>query len=128
MVGSDELMSVDPDALARLCVEYWKLSKAYSKVSDLLPEKEGRRVTAQVKFSELQLQAISEVIGVKVISFDGEEFSPGIAASADNAEDFDDGEVLIILKTIEPAIVYSMKVLSKGRVLVGRPDEIEKDQ
>jgi hypothetical protein len=48
--------SSDVDGVARLCVEYWKLMQASLRAADQLPEKDGKRLIAQVKFSDLQIK------------------------------------------------------------------------
>jgi hypothetical protein len=62
-------------------------------------------------------------MGLSVISFDGESYTTGMPASADNGEDYDESDDLVVTKTIEPAIVRNMKVIHKGRVLVGRRND-----
>lgn len=110
---------IDQEIVAHLCVEYWKLARAALNAVDLINEKASRRLAAQVKYSERQLVVLSEQIGLNIIEFDGEEYFPGISASVDNANEFDEEIELIVTKTLEPAIVSDMKLLRKGRVLVG---------
>ena len=116
------------DGVARLCVEYWKLMRASLRAADQLPEKDGKRLIAQVKFSNLQLATISGQLGLNLVSFDGEPFSVGMPASADNGDDFSQDEDLVVTKTIEPAVVREMKVVHKGRVLVARRSDEEKEE
>lgn len=110
--------------LAALAVEYWKLMASYEKALDLVPEDKSRRYYSQLKFSSIQLQTILTQASLKIVSFEGEEFHAGLPASADNLADFDEGESVIVSRTLEPAIIDDMAVLSKGRVIVEkRPQE-----
>lgn len=128
MVGSPNTTGVEQELVARLCVEYWKLVRASQRAAQQLPDKDGKRMTAQVKFSDLQLATISGQLGFNLVSFDGEHFSVGMPASADNGADFSQDEDLVVTKTIEPAVVREMKVVHKGRVLVaGRSDEEQEE-
>ena len=120
--------SSDVDGVARLCVEYWKLMQASLRAADQLSEKDGKRLVAQVKFSDLQLRTISGQLGLNLVSFDGEAFLDGMPASADNGEDFGDADELFVAKTIEPAVVREMKVVHKGRVLVARRNDEEQEE
>lgn len=120
--------SSDVDGVARLCVEYWKLMQASLRAVDQLPEKDGRRLVAQVKFSDLQLKTISGRLGLDLVSFDGEAFLVGMPASADNGEDFGVDDELVVAKTIEPAVVRDMKVVHKGRVLVARRTDEKQEE
>ena len=102
--------------------------RASLRAADQLPERDGKRLIAQVKFSDLQLATISGQLGLNLVSFDGESFSDGMPASADNGEDFSQNEDLVVTKTIEPAVVREMKVVHKGRVLVARRSDEEHEE
>jgi hypothetical protein len=128
MVELDQSKPLNSQAVARLFVEYWKLLKASSKTVEKLAEKDVKKFSSQLRYSELQFATIAETLGLNIVTFDGEYFSAGLAASADNFEDFDDGEQLVVVKTIEPTIVYEMKILSKGRVLVDKKSETWEDK
>lgn len=120
--------NAEPEMIARLCVEYWKLAKASLRAASHLPEKDGKRLAAQVRFSDLQLLTIAGQMGMSVVSFDGENVTAGMPASADNGEDYGEDDDLVVITTIEPAIVRDMKVILKGRVLVGRRnDEVQEE-
>lgn len=128
MVDSLKSSNPEPELIARLCVEYWKLARASVRAAGQLPEKEGKRLAAQVKFSDLQLSTIAGQMGLSVVSFDEESFTAGMPVSADNGEDYGEDDDLVVVKTIEPAIVRDMKVIHKGRVLVGRRnDEVREE-
>ena len=121
----DDVRSFNPDSelIARLCVEYWKLAKASLRAASQLPEKDSKRLVAQVKFSDLQLATITGQMGLSLVSFDGENFATGMPASADNGDDYGEDDDLVVTKTIEPAVVKDMKVIQKGRVLIGRRND-----
>lgn len=123
MTITDEDICSDPTPISHLCVEFWKLTKASLRAASQLPEREGKRLAAQAKFSDLQLSIIAGQMGLSVISFDGESYTTGMPASADNGEDYDESDDLVVTKTVEPAIVRNMKVIHKGRVLVGRRND-----
>lgn len=123
MVTQIEVDPVKAEDAARLCVEHWKLIRACSRLMGFLEGKDAQRLTAQLRFSELQLSTIASQMGFSIVTFDGVVFEPGLAASADNAEDFTDDELLVVTRTVEPALVRNMKVVATGRVLVGRPGD-----
>jgi hypothetical protein len=128
MVGSSTTSGVDQELVARLCVEYWKLVRASQRAAQQLSEKDGKRIAAQVRFSDLQLTTISGQLGLNLISFDGETFAVGMPASADNGDDFSEDDDLVVTKTVEPAVVRDMKVVYKGRVLVARRGDEEQEE
>ncbi len=106
------------DIVAQLCVENWKLANALRKAIYILPSADGRRLNGQLNFSTRQLSMLVGRLGFKLIEFDGEVFHPGLAASADNADEYDDGEGLVVAKTLEPTVMADMKIIRLGRVLV----------
>ncbi|MCR9222343.1 MAG: hypothetical protein NXI21_19140 [Alphaproteobacteria bacterium] len=106
-------------ASAQLCIEFWKLTKAAAKAAEGLEESQARKLTSQIKFSERQLSVLAEELNLTVVAFDGEEFHAGLAASADNEDEFGAETALVVTKTLEPAIVSGMSVVRSGRVLVG---------
>lgn len=106
------------DAVALLCVEYWKLTRATQKATERLPDADGRRLEGQLKYSLRQLMVLIDQLELKLIEFDGEDFHAGMSASADNAEDFADDVKLVVARTLEPTILKDMKVIRAGRVLV----------
>ena len=118
--------SFDPDIVAQLCIEFWKLSKATRKAIDRLPDGDRRRLDGQLNFSNRQLSMLVEQLGFKLIEFEDEEFHTGLAASADNAGDYPDEAELKVTKTLEPTVMANLKIVRLGRVIVG-PAQLEKE-
>ena len=114
------------EAVAQLCVEYWKLSRATMKTIDKLSDGEGRRLEGQLNFSNRQLLMLLDQLGLKLIDFETESFHAGLAASADNAGDYSDEIDLVVSKTLEPTVMADMRVVRLGRVLV-EPAKSEKE-
>lgn len=124
VVASQTSFSVD--AIAQLCVEYWKLSKATRKAIDRLPDGDSRRLEGQLNFSDRQLSMLVDQLGFRLVEFETEAFHVGLSTSADNAGDYSDDVDLVVSKTLEPTIMADMKVIRLGRVLV-EPAKIEKE-
>ncbi len=101
-----------------LAVEYWKLASAFEKAILILPPDKCRSAASQLRFSKIQLETITSECGFRIVSFDGESFHSGLPASGDNLSDFDQDAELIVMKTLEPAVIRNMSVISKGRVLL----------
>ena len=125
MVGSTP-QALSAEAIAQLCVEFWKLSNVTRKAIDRLPDGESRRLKGQLNFSDRQLTMLVDQLGFKMIYFEAEGFHAGLAASADNAGDYPDETDLVVSKTLEPTVMADMKVIRLGRVLV-EPAKSEKE-
>lgn len=111
----------DRDVLVRMAIEYWKLIRALEKAIERVPEEHKSKTLAQAKFSAGRLDVFMRESSLTVVTFDGQVFSANLPATAVNGDDFDDGGILIIENTLEPAIVDSdMKVVSMGKVILAR--------
>jgi hypothetical protein len=119
MVESKESF-VRLESIATLCVEYWKLVAVTEKALQKVHANDGKRLEAQLKFSQRQLDVLLQEIGLRLVDFSGECFLPGLAVSVDNLNDFRNDEDLIISKTLEPTVMSDMTVIRLGRVLVSQ--------
>lgn len=115
----------DPEIIAQLCQEYWKLASATEKAAELLPEKEAKRLSGQLKFSMRQLDVLMEKMGLRLVDFAGEPFHVGLSASVENAGDYSEDEVLVIDRTLEPTVMSGMTKIRLGRVIVGSVEQEE---
>jgi hypothetical protein len=125
-MASSTSAAFSADAVAQLCVEFWKLSNATRKAINRLPDGESRRLEGQLNFSDRQLLMLVDQLGFRLIDFQSEDFHAGLAASADNAGDYPDEIDLVVSKTLEPTVMADMKVIRLGRVLV-EPAKSEKE-
>jgi len=114
-----------PDLVAQLCVEYWKLTRATEKALNSVLSREGKRLEAQLKFSQRQLDVILQELGLRLVDFSGERFHPGLAVSVDNPADYGEDDALIVSKTLEPTIMSEMTVIRLGRVIVAPVEQEE---
>lgn len=103
---------------AHLAVEYWKLLRAFERTVDRLPREHVAKTSAQLRFSARRLELLLDECGLKLVTFDGQEFEPNLPMTALNSDDFSDGELLTVDTTIEPAVVENMTVLHLGKVVL----------
>jgi hypothetical protein len=114
-----------PNALltgARLASELWKALRAFDRALPLLPLDQQRSVHAQLRFSRGRLDSLLTEIGLRLTTFDGQSYGPGLPASAINADEVDGIDELVVTQTIEPAVVCDGQALVQGRVLVGKKE------
>lgn len=107
---------------ARLAVDYWKLLRAFERTLDRVPEEHKAKTLAQARFSAGQLDAIMRDAGLKIVTFEGQAFSPNLPVAAINWTDFNGEEDLVIETTVEPAITEGVDVLAMGKVIVVKRD------
>jgi hypothetical protein len=111
-------VQIESEAASRLLVEYWKLLRAYERTVNDLPSNKTEKVQAQLRYSAHRLQQILESSDIKLVCFDGEEFSAKLPVSAINAEDVAGCQTPIVDKTVEPTVIQSGTVLHTGKVLL----------
>jgi hypothetical protein len=80
-MASSTSAAFSADAVAQLCVEFWKLSNATRKAINRLPDGESRRLEGQLNFSDRQLLMLVDQLGFRLIDFQSEDFHAGLAAS-----------------------------------------------
>ncbi len=116
----------DPEIIAQLCQEYWKLASATQKIAEVLPEKEGKRLSGQLNFSKRQLEVLMQQIGLRLVDFAGEPFHAGLSVSVENSGDYGEDEALVVDRTLEPTVMSGMTKIRLGRVIVA-PVKQEKE-
>lgn len=114
------------DTLIRLAIEYWKLIRALERAIERLPVEHATKTAAQARYSSRRLTAILAEAGIHLVTFDGTLFEPNIAATAVNSDEIERDVQVVVVATIEPAVMRDMAVLALGKVVVapvgGGPD------
>lgn len=106
------------EALAALAVETWKLQATLRRSATDLAEEKRARVEAQLRYSGGQLERILAEADLRLVTFDGEEFSAELPVSPVNAEDLKGAKMTFIDQTLEPTVVAAGSVVRIGRVLL----------
>ena len=111
-------VQIEAEAASLLLVEYWKLLRSYERTVSELPPSKAEKVQAQIRYSARRLEQILDASSIKLVCFDGEEFSAELPVSAVNAEDLEGCEAPIVDKTLEPTVIQSGTVFHTGKVLL----------
>ena len=106
------------DVLAQLAIEYWKLHRGFEKASRDLPAERLGKAVAQLRYSIGQLDKLLEQAGLRLATFDDEEFSAELPVSPINAEDLNGEEASFVDSTIEPAVIADGAVVRAGKVIL----------
>ncbi len=110
-------------AFVTLAVEYWRLLRAYDRLRGTAGGDFAARSAAQSRFARDRLEAILADAGLRLATFDGQPFHPGLSVRPLNAEDFADEGDLIVAFTNEPTILAEGRVVALGTVTLGRRKE-----
>jgi hypothetical protein len=105
-------------ALASLAVEFWKLAANFERQVEHGDDARKAGGHAQLRYSRRRLETLLEADGMRVVFYDGEQWSAVLPASAVNAEDVADIDNLTVETTLEPTIVGPDGVIIPGKVIL----------
>jgi hypothetical protein len=103
------------EALGKLAVEYWRLLRSYERVIATLPP--DNRMMSVARNGERKLQSILESAEIAVISYEGQDYSPNLAVSLINLDEFGASDLLKISQMIEPTLMHAGEVISVGKAV-----------
>lgn len=107
--------------IAEIASEYWKLLRSLERAITLVPLEAQARLNSQRRYSEDRLDVLLAGQGMRLITFDGVAYEVNLPASAINAEDFKDTDIVVVERTLEPAVVSDMDVVLSGKVFLADP-------
>ena len=112
-----------PEAtLAQLAVEYWKLLRTVERVIEAVAPDARERFVSQVRYSASRLDALLTEQNMSVQTFDRMDFEVNLPASPINGDDFPNSEKAVVERTLEPAVISNMRVVSMGKVFLVKKD------
>lgn len=112
-----DVLSETPAAMAELAVHYWKLCLAFERELAFVPENRLQSGEAMLRFARRKLETILDRHAMRVVTFDGELWSPALPVSPINPDDVDAPEA-IVDATIEPTIMGHNAPIIAGKVLL----------
>lgn len=104
--------------ISKLAIEYWKLLRSYDRTITTLPP--DNRLLSVARNAERKLQSILQEAELSLIAYEGQEYSPNLAVTVINSDEFESSDVLRISQTVEPTVVQRGAVISIGKALVER--------
>jgi hypothetical protein len=105
-------------ALIEIAVESWRFSRLFARIVAKLDAGEGSRYVNQLRYFHKKLEGNLEVSGLKLVNVEGQQFDPGMAASAINVGDFGPDDVLIVDQMVEPIIMGPDGLRKQGTVML----------
>jgi hypothetical protein len=109
--------------LIDLAVESWRLSRTFLHATSKLDAGESVRYSNQLRYFHRQLEERLKLAGLSLINVEGQEYDPGIAASALNAGDFGPQDRLLVDQMVEP-IIMGIEGLRRAGVVTLRKASI----
>ena len=106
----------------KLASEYWRLLRAYERLMSEAPQSNQSRLKSTYRNSERKLSAILAEQKLKVLSYEGKEYTPNLAVTVINGDEFQDNENLIVSQMVEPTITQADKILSIGKAILRKKE------
>lgn len=122
--NADEYISTSDQnrqALVDIAVETWRLDQVIDKVKLSMDPITAERFAGQYRWFQKKVDAALAGAGLQIVDLTGQDYSLGMAATALNADEFDDDD-LEIAQMIEPVILCEGRVMRTGSVML-RPKE-----
>ncbi len=112
--ASDRLESTVID----MAVESWRFLRLFSRVVGKLDAGDGSRYVNQIRYFQRKIEAGLEANGLSLVNVEGQQFEPGMAASALNLGDFEPEDNLMVDQMVEPIIMGPEGLKRQGTVML----------
>ena len=119
--------SASPDIVPKFALEMWKMLRAFERSLADLPEEKASKRTAQYRYSKGRLEALLEIAQIRILTFEGQKFTPNLPVSPVNADEMIDLHDLVVESTLEPTIVGDNMILYVGKVLLKGDENVSRD-
>lgn len=102
--------------LLDLAVEGWRFGRATERLLVNLDEGEQRRHQGRLRWFQKKLEDSLAEVEMRIVSIEGQELDPGMAATPVNIEDFEPDDTLVVDQMLEPIVMGPDGVVRTGTV------------
>jgi hypothetical protein len=117
---SSSLSREGVEALAILATEWFKAARRMTRIARGFAPTQFDRERAQLAYSERRVEDTLSACGMRIVTYDGSEFSSQLPAEPINPEDFENEDDLAVIETLEPTVLHDGRIVLRGRVVLGR--------
>jgi hypothetical protein len=109
-------------------LELWRHKSLIEKLLEKLSEKHGineiNKYVSQYKWFEKKKEDFIKSFNLEFIEYqNGHPFDIGMTVQPINIGDFDENDVLLIEKTVQPTITYNGKLIKNGSVMLKKENK-----
>lgn len=115
------------DLVPKFALEMWKMLRAFERTLADLPEDKALKRTAQYRYSKGRLDALLERAQIRILTFEGQKFTPNLPVSPINADEMIDLPDVVVESTLEPTIVGDNVILHVGKVVLKGDENVSRD-
>lgn len=114
--------SLTVGALLDLAVESWRFSRNFEHVLEKLDAGDKSRHLSQFKWFIQRIAGALEAVGMRLVDVSGQSYTPGIAATPINLDEFEPDDELVISYMLEPVIMGKDGVVRMGKVVLHKAE------
>ncbi len=108
------------NSLATLAGNYWRLLNSYERLIAESSTEKHTRLKSNYRNAERRLTAILNQHNIKIISYEGKAYTPNLAVTVVNDDEFSDNEKLIVEYMMEPTVMLGEQILSMGKAVLSK--------
>ncbi|MGR3915080.1 MAG: hypothetical protein OD918_11335, partial [Gammaproteobacteria bacterium] len=118
------------ESIKSMAVDSWRLVDANERICADLPHAKRKRADARLR--NLRRAMNSHIMrllaqnGIEMPDFTGKPYDANYPIRAVNADEFADGDILLVQETLEPALVKGGRVLHFAKVVLARAENSDK--
>lgn len=110
-------------SLIDIAVESWRFSRLFTRVVNKLDAGEAGRYANQLRYFQKKVEESLDATGLKLVNVEGQQFDPGMAATAVNIGDFGPDDTLLVDQMVEPIIMGPKGLKKQGTVMLRKVHE-----
>lgn len=99
----------------KLIVEYWRIVRSFENI--VLTQLPDPRFKGIIRQAERKLIEVLEELELDAVSYSGQTYSPNLAVTVINLDEFKDTDNLRIEQMLEPTIIHKGKVVMTGKAV-----------
>lgn len=105
-------------SLIEIAVESWRFSRLFARIVNKLDAGEAGRYANQLRYFQKKVEESLDATGLKLVNVEGQQFDPGMAATAVNIGDFGPDDLLLVDQMVEPIIMGPQGLKKQGTVML----------
>lgn len=109
-------------SLIDLSVESWRFARLFGRVLTKLDAGDAPRYASQLRYFLKRLDEGLDVVGLKIVNLEGQQYDPGMAASALNISEFGPEDKLVVDQMVEPVLMGREGLVKSGTVMLKKAD------
>ncbi|MBR6707673.1 MAG: hypothetical protein IKI84_13515 [Clostridia bacterium] len=107
-------------ALVEIAAEKWRFEHALKKALQKMDVMDAERFNGQFGYFSSRVAQAMAYAGMSCLDLSGQVYDVGMPVQGMNLDEFDEDEILIITRMVEPVILWNGRVIRTGMVLLGR--------